>query len=86
MEFWGGGALTEVQPSIIIVSWCQFSHTPSITTPYFLYIFITEFDDEINGPGRYKCQGIVSTLSVIIPVLCFVVTSHQVSYIINIFD
>ena len=36
--------------------------------------------------GRYKCQGIVSTLSVIILVLCFVITSHQVSYIINIFD
>ena len=48
MEFLGG-VLTEVKPSMIIVSRCQFSHTPSITTPYFLYIFITEFDDEING-------------------------------------
>ena len=35
--------------------------------------------------GRYKCQGIVSTLSVIILVIYFVITSHQVSYIINIF-
>ena len=40
----------------------------------------------MKSMGRYKCQGIVSTLSVIIPVLCFVITSHQVSYIINIFD
>ena len=36
--------------------------------------------------GPYKCQGIVSTFSAIILVLCFVITSHQVSYIINIFD
>ena len=40
----------------------------------------------MKSMGRYKCQGIVSTLSVIILVLCFVITSHQVSYIINIFD
>ena len=39
----------------------------------------------MKSMGRYKCQGIVSTLSVIILVLCFVITSHQVSYIINIF-
>ena len=35
----------------------------------------------MKSMGRYKCQGIVSTLSVIILVLCFVITSHQVSYI-----
>ena len=40
----------------------------------------------MKSMGRYKCQGIVSTLSVIILVLCLVITSHQVSYIINIFD
>ena len=40
----------------------------------------------MKSMGRYKCQGIVSTLSVIILVLCFVITSHQVSYVINIFD
>ena len=40
----------------------------------------------MKSMGRYKCQGIVSTLSVIILVLCFVIKSHQVSYIINIFD
>ena len=40
----------------------------------------------MKSMGRYKCQGIVSTLSVIILVLCFVIMSHQVSYIINIFD
>ena len=40
----------------------------------------------MKSMGRYKCQGIVSTLSIIIPVLCFVITSHQVSYIIYIFD
>ena len=39
----------------------------------------------MKSMGRYKCQGIVSTLSVIILVLRFVITSHQVSYIINIF-
>ena len=39
----------------------------------------------MKSMGWYKCQGIVSTLSVIILVLCFVITSHQVSYIINIF-
>ena len=39
----------------------------------------------MKSMGRYKCQGIVSTLSVIILVLCFVITSHQVSYIINFF-
>ena len=33
----------------------------------------------MKSMGRYKCQGIVSTLSVIILVLCFVITSHQVS-------
>ena len=40
----------------------------------------------MKSMGRYKCQGIVSTLSVIILVLCFVIMSHQVSYVINIFD
>ena len=35
--------------------------------------------------GRYKCQGTVSTLSVIFLVLCFVIMSYQVSYIIEIF-
>ena len=40
----------------------------------------------MKSMGRYKCQGIVSAVSVIILVLCFVITSHQVSYIINIFD
>ena len=36
--------------------------------------------------GQYKCQGTVSTLSAVILVLCFVITSYQVSYFINIFD
>ena len=40
----------------------------------------------MKSMGRYKCQGIVGTLGVIIPVLCFVITSHQDNYIINIFD
>ena len=35
--------------------------------------------------GRYKYQGTVSTLSAIILVLCFVLTSYQASYFINIF-
>ena len=30
--------LTEVQSNMIIVMWCQFSHIPSMTAPYSLYI------------------------------------------------
>ena len=41
--------LTEVQSSMIILTSCKFWHTPSVTTPYSLYRFITELDDEING-------------------------------------
>ena len=33
--------------------------------------------------GRYKCQGTVSTLSVIFLVLCFVIMSYQVSYTVE---
>ena len=40
----------------------------------------------MNSMGRYKCQGTVSTLSAVILVLCFVITSYQVSYFINILD
>ena len=40
----------------------------------------------MNSMGRYKCQGTVSTLSAVILVLCFVITSYEVSYFINIFD
>ena len=40
----------------------------------------------MKSVGPYKCQGTVSTFSAIILVLCFVITSHQESYIINIFD
>ena len=40
----------------------------------------------MKSMGRYKCQGIVSTFSVIILVLCFVIPSYRVSSIINIFD
>ena len=39
----------------------------------------------MKSKGRYKCQGTVSTLSVIFLVLCFVIKSHQVSCIIEIF-
>ena len=37
----------------------------------------------MKSMGRYKCQGTVSTLSVIFLVLCFVIMSYQVSYIIK---
>ena len=40
----------------------------------------------MKSMGRYKCQGPVSTFSAVILVLCFVITSYQVSYFINIFD
>ena len=40
----------------------------------------------MNSMGRYECQGTVSTLSAVILVLCFVITSYQVSYFINILD
>ena len=40
--------LTEVQSNMIIVMWRQFSHIPSMTVPYILYI-IANLDDEING-------------------------------------
>ena len=36
----------------------------------------------MKSMGRYKCQGTMSSLSAIILVLCFVITSYQVSYII----
>ena len=39
----------------------------------------------MKSMGRYKCQGTVSTLRVIILGLCLVITSYQVSYIIDIF-
>ena len=39
----------------------------------------------MKSMGRYKCQVTVSTLSAIILVLCFVIMSYQVSYIIDIF-
>ena len=39
----------------------------------------------MKSMGRYKYQETVSTLSAIILVLCFVITSYQVSYFINFF-
>ena len=39
----------------------------------------------MKSMGLYKCQGTVSTLSVIFLVLYFVIMSYQVSYIIEIF-
>ena len=39
----------------------------------------------MKSMGRYEYQGTVSTLSAIILVLCFVITSYQVSYFINFF-
>ena len=37
----------------------------------------------MKSMGLYKCQGTVSTLSVIFLVLYFVIMSYQVSYIIE---
>ena len=61
-----------------------FTHPINDRPIFFIYRFITDLDDEING-ALYIYQGTVSTLSAIILVLCFVINSYQVSYFINFF-
>ena len=62
-----------------------FTHPINDSPIFFIYRFKTDLDDEINGV-IFKCQGPGSTFSAVILELCFVITSYQVFYFINIFD